>query len=133
MICTRPVKRFINQILMVFNKSGVFIPILAIAIVIAIIFLLWPRAVAESGESFADCLVSKGVSMYGSDSCSVCEDQMRVFGDDYEKISYINCDFNKEECDVKGISVYPVWAKGNHVLLGLQSLEMLSDFSGCGL
>lgn len=107
--------------------------ILLVATLIAIGFLLWPRAAAESSEGFVDCLLSKSVQMYGSDNCSVCADQKRVFGNDFEKISYINCDFNKEECTNKGVTVYPVWAKGNSVLVGLQSLETLSDFSGCRL
>ena len=107
--------------------------IMLTAVLIAVVFLLWPRAAAESSSGFGDCLVERGVYMYGSDNCASCSDQKRVLGEEFNKISYINCDFNKEECTKKGISVYPVWAKGNNVLLGLQSLETLSEFSGCGL
>lgn len=76
-------------------------------------------------------MTERGIVMYGADSCADCQDQKTLFGDDFQFINYVNCEFREKLCTEKGISVYPVWAKDNQVLIGLQSFGKLSEFSGC--
>jgi len=96
----------------------------------ALIILFWPRA-AVSKNALGQCLTSKGVTMYGSDLCPNCQNQKKILGDDFKDVKYVNCDFDKELCHKKGITVYPVWSMGNSILLGTQSKEDLATFAGC--
>ena len=114
------------------NVNALYFVVLGIALVILLIWLFWPQAVV-SQNSFGQCLTDKGVVMYGSDQCSYCLDQKAMFGEDFVNVNYLNCDFNQLECKEKGISFYPVWSRDNEILVGVQSLQILSEFSGCEL
>lgn len=111
-----------------FLKSHLFLLVLAAAVLILLIF--WPQAVV-SKKSLGKCLTEKGVIMYGADSCENCANQKKLFGEDFINVNYINCEFYYEECQKKGISVYPLWALNNRVLAGAQTLPVLSKFAGC--
>ena len=114
------------------NIKTVYIVVLAIAVVILMIWFFWPQAVV-SRSSFGDCMTANGVTLYGSDQCSHCESQKKILGENFESINYVNCSFNADECRQKGISFYPVWSRDNKVLAGVQSIQSLSEFSGCEL
>ena len=114
------------------NIKTVYFIVLAAAVIILLVWFFWPQAVV-SRNNFGDCLTANGVVMYGSDQCSHCENQKRILGEDFKRINYVNCDFNADECRQKGISFYPLWSRDNQVLAGVQSLQSLSEFSGCEL
>lgn len=103
-----------------------------VAALAALIFFLWPPA-AASTKTFGECLTEKGVTMYGADTCENCLEQKRLFGEDFSRVNYVNCAFQSSLCEERGIMVYPVWARDNNVLIGVQSLANLSEFSGCPL
>lgn len=113
------------------RNNALLIIVVATAIVI-LFFLLWPASVVSKG-SFGECLKEKGVTMYGVDTCSNCQTQKELLGEDFKYVDYVNCDFNKAKCVEKGIQFYPVWTKGNEVLVGVQTRESLAEFSGCEL
>jgi hypothetical protein len=109
------------------------LPYLAVAvglIAILLVLIFWPWR-ANSDKSLAQCLTEKGVVMYGLDTCEECRSQKNLFGADFNKINYVNCDFHLNECRGKGITVYPVWSYGNKVLVGVQSINSLSALTGC--
>lgn len=81
--------------------------------------------------TLAQCLTSKGVVMYGADSCEHCQDQKKIFGKDFENIKYVNCEFDFELCKARGVTSYPLWSFGNKILLGTQSKAQLSSFAEC--
>ncbi len=87
---------------------------------------LAPRA------EFAACLASKGVVMYGSDTCPECQQQKGMFQDDFKRIHYINCDIHQDECTQKGIQGWPTWMYNRQSLPGVQTFQKLALFSGCG-
>ena len=95
----------------------------------ALLFLR-PRAAAQK-QSLGQCLTKKGAVMYGADSCENCANQKKLLGGDFGSVNYENCEFNFEECQKKGISVYPVWAVDNKFLVGTQTLPSLAKFAGC--
>ena len=105
--------------------------IFAAALVVALGFASADFQAPE--QSFGQCLSDVGVTMYGSDQCQHCRDQKMLFEDDFEHVDYVNCDFQEALCREKGITFYPVWTKGNDILVGVQSLNQLSTFSGCEL
>lgn len=84
-----------------------------------------------SRRDFASCLTQSGLVMYGDDKCVHCQDQKKMFGDDFEKINYVNCAFEIDRCQEKQISVYPVWIKNVNKYMGVQSFDDLSLISGC--
>jgi hypothetical protein len=56
--------------------------------------------------------------------------QKKMFGRAFEKIRYVNCDFEKV-CQEKGITRYPVWELENRLIPGVQTFEALAGVSGC--
>lgn len=82
-------------------------------------------------STLAKCLAGFGVKMYGSDACPYCQNQKKMFGEDFDKINYINCDFDKSVCAEKGITSYPVWEFDGKMSSGLRSLEELAAATGC--
>ncbi len=71
--------------------------------------------------------------MYGTEWCSHCKNQKSLFGEDFAKVTYIDCDAQKQVCMDNGIQGYPTWkdAEGNF-FPGVQSLEKLAEIGGCG-
>ncbi len=113
-----------------------------------ILFVVWMMTVAMDGggaesrqsstvsansgkENFAICLMKKGVIMYGVDTCEYCQLQKKMFGSAFEKINYINCDFEGEICGRKGIEHYPVWEINGQTISGVQTFAGLSRATGC--
>jgi len=85
----------------------------------------------SSKSNFAICLMEKGAIMYGIDTCEYCQIQKKMFGSDFEKINYINCDFDQKSCTEKGIMNYPVWEIKGQQLLGIQTFDQLAKTTGC--
>ena len=94
-------------------------------------------------NEFAECLDEKGFIMYGSMTCASCARQRALFGDAFQFIEEIECDPRNpnpetERCIKKEIEKTPTWiqedAEGNELYRfepGMQSLEKLSEVSGC--
>ncbi len=89
-------------------------------------------------ENFAKCLSENNVKMYGSCECSHCENQKRMFGDNFKYIDYVECKegcsgANVNLCNNKNIPGYPTWEINEELYPGEQNLEKLSELSGCKL
>lgn len=90
---------------------------------------------------FASCLTEKWMKMYGTDWCSHCQAAKEKFGDDFDKITFINCDPNNTQtaagvnvqCVTAGIQGYPTWVINGKQYSGNQPWEVLSQASGCPL
>lgn len=83
-------------------------------------------------ESFAKCLTSKGMKMYGVEGCGACQQQRNMFGPAFTYINYIDCNQQSQLCSQKGIIAYPTWEDGSGDLYrGTQSFSSLSQISGC--
>ena len=85
----------------------------------------------EITEDFAQCLTDSGAVMYGTDWCHYCQNQKELFGEDFEKINYVNCDYNKAACDDAGVSGYPTWVINGVTYPGFKQIEKLAELSGC--
>jgi hypothetical protein len=88
-------------------------------------------------ESFAQCLVDKGVKMYGAYWCPHCENNKKLFGASWKDEIYVECAIKDQQqlqtqvCIDAGISGYPTWLINGKKYPGEQSLESLSNMSGC--
>lgn len=85
----------------------------------------------------AQCLSEKGVVMYGAFWCPHCANQKKTFGDDFQFVTYQECDDrgaggNSTLCKSKGVTSYPTWffpGQGN--LVGEQTIEELAKYANC--
>jgi len=103
-----------------------------IAVIIAV-YLLYPRqqAIGEF-DLFAQCLAENGVTMYGADWCSHCQNEKKAFGDSFRFVPYVECPDDPQKCLANGINSYPTWIFSDEKKLeGEQGLEKLSRESGC--
>lgn len=117
------------------QDQKMFFIILAAALLITMVFVFWPKGTASQQLSaratFAACLSSKGVIMYGTDTCPSCQEQKGMFEDDFRRTHYINCDIHQDECMKNNIQGYPTWMYNGQSLQGVQTFNNLSRFSGC--
>ncbi len=120
------------------NKKHVFpiaISALAVGALMALIFL--PAIGTGSNpelDGFAQCLAEKGVTMYGAEWCSHCQNQKRMFGDSFEHVPYVECPRQTNLCIERGIEGYPTWIFPDGTkLVGEQELDALAEKSGCRL
>jgi len=102
--------------------------------IVVLVGIIWTFNVSGgSYDSFAQCLTSKGVKMYGTDWCGNCQDQKKSFGSSFQYIDYINCDKDRSACSAASVKGYPTWHINNRVLLGTQPLQILAQISECEL
>jgi len=108
----------------------------AIAVIVAGYFI---ANASYTTEDFAECLSDADIGMYGTDWCSACAEQKKMFEDAFEgsfsKVDFVNCDFNSEECDDAEIEGYPTWKIGGEFLgnPGGKTFLELATAGGCGL
>ncbi len=71
--------------------------------------------------------------MYGTNRCSHCNNQKEAFGyEAFSKINFVDCDRNKNSCELAGVQGFPTWVLGDKTKLeGEQSLEKLAEAAGC--
>ncbi|MGL5831294.1 MAG: hypothetical protein ACRCZE_04060 [Candidatus Altimarinota bacterium] len=88
-------------------------------------------------EILAQCLSKKGAVMYGAFWCPHCQSQKELFGDDFQFITYQECDAkgpngNPRICINEEITGYPTWKFPNHAdLVGEQTLVQLALAANC--
>lgn len=61
--------------------------------------------------SVLSCLRLKGVKMYGAPSCSHCEQQKSIIGQElfHKGVTFVNCDEFASICEKKNLKGYPTW------------------------
>src|SRR3989339_819290 len=98
------------------NMKNIALMVLALIVITFMaytIFNSYPRQTGQLNlDEFAKCLNETGVKMYGTEWCSHCKEQKKLFGESFQFVNYIDCDEDKE-------------------YLGVQTLEFLSDLSEC--
>jgi glutaredoxin len=87
----------------------------------------------DSLDGFAECLTEKGITMYGAEWCSHCNNQKKMFGSSFKYVNYVECPKNPNLCNSKGIRGYPTWEIDGEMHSGERSLESLSSLSDCPL
>tara|TARA_Y100000310_G_C20701911_1_gene830794 strand:+ start:6976 stop:7806 length:831 start_codon:yes stop_codon:yes gene_type:complete len=125
------------------KKVGGAMMLLLILTIAAFVVFNFTLAPTEDYTEFAQCLTDQGITMYGSYLCSHCITQKNAFGDAVEFIDYVEChpdgpNPQTELCTEKDISGTPIWlweSDGEELsrLPGAQSLDTLSEWSGCEL
>ena len=111
-----------------------------LVIVIAAILYISISSASKPGkyDDFAKCLTEKDVKEYGAFWCPNCAKQKEMFGKSFQYVTYIECDARGKNpqpslCKEKNIKGYPTWEYNETFLEGVQSLEELSQWTGCSL
>jgi hypothetical protein len=84
-------------------------------------------------DGFATCLTEKNAIMYGTEWCSHCQNQKKMFGSSFEYVNFVDCDANPTACDVAGVTGYPTWQINGELYPGVQSFYDLAKLTGCTL
>lgn len=109
------------------------------ALVLVAIFVVLASGVLTKNEPhpydpFAQCLAEKGLVMYGVDWCPNCQNQKKMFGKAFDNIPYVNCDFDRVECQRKKIDKYPTWYLNGQIFeIGVKSFPELANATGCAV
>lgn len=91
-------------------------------------------APAEPGQyaELAQCLTDNEFVMYGTDRCSHCQNQKKMFGSDFQYVTFIDCDDEKMKCTQAGVTGYPTRVdKAGQAYPGTRQLEQLAQYAGC--
>ncbi len=119
-------------------RNKISIIIFIVLICGAVGFLIW-QGVKNAQASpalitFAKCLTEKGLVVYGTDSCEWCQKQKADFKSAWQFINYANCINDPQRCLAVNIESTPTWiSTDGKRLVGYQTLEKLSEESGCFL
>src|SRR3989338_7541976 len=91
-----------------------------------------------SASDLAKCLAANGAKVYGASSCSHCQDQKALFGEEWGLIDYIECEVLDDpgaqnvECSKAGITAYPTWVfRDGQIAQGKRKIEELWQMAGC--
>lgn len=120
-------------------KSKLLFTIAGILILFAIAFSIGRYYRNHKYDSFAKCLATRQVKMYGLYWCPHCADQKAMFGGAFRYVPYVECAIkgSKElqtECKAAGVRLFPSWQFGmDPPEAGVLSLKNLSDKTGCSL
>lgn len=118
--------------------------LLLVAFLLVSILLVWcAKQDDQSGSSgystaqidqLAQCLAEKNIIMYGTDRCPHCQNQKKKFGDAFEKITFIDCDDSRIQCQAAGVQGFPTWITPDWQKYAWgQSLESLATIGWCEL
>lgn len=95
-----------------------------------------PRAPGKYAD-VARCLTEKGVVFYGAYWCPHCQEQKTDFGDDFQFITYQECDDSgpngsRKACLDAGISSFPSWSfPGQGILIGRNPIFVVAKLANC--
>lgn len=82
-------------------------------------------------DSLSKCLTENGAVMYGTAWCHFCQEQKEKFGESFQFVNYVDCDYLKAKCQEAGVKGYPTWVINGKTYSGVQSLERLAELSAC--
>jgi 2-hydroxychromene-2-carboxylate isomerase len=86
-------------------------------------------------EKLAKFLAEKGMTMYGAEWCTHCQDQKKLFGDAFKYVDYVECDAkgpdaNPDECVARDVKGYPTWIYEGKQYEGQKTLSELAEIVG---
>ncbi|MDO8579478.1 MAG: protein disulfide isomerase family protein [bacterium] len=124
------------------KKTSITASVIIIIGIFVTIFIFAKKSTTEDVENstsknlatFAQCLASKNITMYGAQWCSHCQREKALFGEAFKYVPYIECPENEKLCLDAGINGYPTWIDGSGTKYeGEQGLDGLAKISGCPL
>lgn len=122
-------------------QAGHQMAAIALRVAVCMIVLSIPTFSAKTSnlDAFAQCVAAKQATMYGSFSCTHCDDQKKLFGASFKYVRYVECSVPGSRqmafaCEAQQIRFTPTWIFADaERLIGVQSLQQLSIKTGCSL
>jgi hypothetical protein len=119
------------------KKTKVMVTFVVVIVLIASLYFFtdWFSKVTgyfggeDERELLAVCLAEKGAEFYGTEYCADCEKQVKLFGEPFSFISYVDCGREKEFCP--NIREIPAWYIDQKIIYGFKTLDELKEISGC--
>lgn len=105
-----------------------------ISITIAIILgvIIFAIIIKSNGNGtslqIAKC-IGKNTILYTQLGCHACENQEKLFGENYNQVTVIDCFYEMEKCSE--IQYTPTWIIKGEKYTGVQSIEKLKEITGC--
>ena len=120
------------------KTSAIALIIIIIGVLVAIVVIVEKSGAEKPSQevlvSFAQCLASKNITMYGAQWCSHCQREKSLFGEAFKYVPYIECPENEKLCLDAGIKGYPTWIDDSGTKYAdEQGLDGLAKISGCPL
>lgn len=103
--------------------------ILAVIITaILIIILIKNKPAPVTSKEIAQCIGEKS-ELYVQLGCPACENQEKLFGENYIYLNSIDCFFEGSKCG--NIESTPTWIIKGKKYVGVQDVETLQQLTGC--
>jgi len=84
----------------------------------------------DQKTAFANCLNERGSALYESESCSACEKQNEILGENaYAIIRKVIC--GSDLCG--GLVSVPAWELDGKIYYGIKTYKQLDELSGCAI
>lgn len=122
------------------NKNNIWSVILLVVVIVLIaagvVYISQPKSKYNQAtlQTFALCLASKKMTMYGAEWCSHCQAQKALFGTAFKSVPYVECPENEKLCADKGVTGYPTWITADGTkYIGEQTLAKLGEVTACTL
>jgi glutaredoxin len=128
-------RRFGKDSLSFKRIARILINIVVFAAVLAVFILLIKNYNANPSPDYAQklavCMSQKGITFYGRLTCPYCQAQIKIFGNAFKSINFVNCDVESSLCS--GLEGVPAWKINGQMNYGVKTLEELSNLSNCEL
>ncbi len=120
-------------------KNKIIWALVALAVIGGVVWLIKTPGKPGQLDTFAQCLTDSGTKYYGAFWCPNCKTQEAMFGRSARLVPRIECSTPDGQgqlpiCQEAKIEGYPTWEFSTSTrVTGTQSLETLSELSGCPL
>lgn len=110
-------------------KKRLWITIMVIIGVVVFAFLIKNGFVnGNTSQQIAECIGENSV-LYVQLGCHACENQEKLFGENYQYLNVIDCWYERDKCE--DITATPTWIINGEKYVGVQTIEKLKELTGC--
>lgn len=102
----------------------------ALAVAIGVVVMSLTQKPQNTDADVAKC-IGKNSVLYVQLGCHACENQKKIFGDNYQFLNIVDCFYTQDKCIEKNITATPTWVIDGEKYVGVQTSQLLMDLTGC--